>query len=445
MSTTPTGSELLWALPPDLPQDAAQSNAATAQWMDERSRALAVQDSVTACRMALGAWSLAGQSRMYYATARAMFVHVGTGEFGAPTETGVLETLLAQNPQDLVARIALSNQHRRARRLHTAETLCRTALEQHPGNPFAMGRLASMLAEQGAVQGADALFREVGARFGGVEAAIRLAPDFLHGSERIAVPQPDPLVQIAAPAQAADFIVLAGGDAGYFHRFADALANSLARSCHGVGLHLHVVDPDAAVMTRIQAMRDRLPGMSIALTVETCPVGLPHELRTTFFACARFLHLPRLLAAYAKPVLSLDIDMVVLRDVAPLLNQFAAEQADLALVHGETRDPWCALWADAVLVAPSERGAAYAALVRDYIAHFIARGEAAWFLDQIALFAAAKMGFRDRAAPVTIAWPSDIQNTRTDLAYFWSLHMSQPNNVSGPETELYRRFKENAV
>jgi hypothetical protein len=83
--------------------------------------------------------------------------------------------------------------------------------------------------------------------------------------------------------------------------------------------------------------------------------------------------------------------------------------------------------------------------VRNYIAHFIGRGEAAWFLDQVALFAAAAAGFGDRPAPLMLSLPTDIQNTRTDLAYFWSLHMSQPTNATGPETELYRRFRENAL
>jgi tetratricopeptide (TPR) repeat protein len=432
-------------LSPDPPLSLGDTVAPLAQRLEDVGRAATAVDPLTACRLALAAWGLAGSGRTHYALARSLFVHLATGELGAPIEIATLEALVAEDPKDLVALIGLSNLHRRARRLHMAETLCRTALEHWPENPFAAARLAAILAEQGAFEAADHLFRKVGARFGGVEAAIRLSPDFLRGLGSPTTPAPDALAALREPAPGTAFVVLAGGDAGYFHRFGDALANSLAKTCGGFALHFHVVDPDDAVETRLQAMRDRLPGLPIALTVETPPTTLPQHLHKTFFACARFLHLPRLQAAYRRPVLLLDIDLVVLHDVSPLLERFRMEQADLALVHGGTRDPWCRLWADAVLIAPTERGMAYAALVRDYIAHFIDRGEAAWFLDQIALFAAAAVGFRDRAAPRIIAWPTDIQNSRTDLAYFWSLHMSQPTNAAAPDSALYRQFQQNAL
>lgn len=416
-----------------------------AAWLEQESRALAPQDTVAACRLALAAWTLAGQGRTHYPTARSMFVQLGTGAFGPPPETPALESMLAENPHDLVARIALANQHRRGQRLYTAETLCRAALADYPDNPFALMRLASIQAEQGAVESADQVFQAVGARFGGVEAVIRLAPSFLRGLQALTAPDPDPLVQVTQAGKGADFIVLAGGDAAYFHRFADALVNSLARTCRGFGVHFHVVDPDPGVEARMRAMQGRLPGVPITLTVETCPPGLPAEQRKTFYACTRFLHLPRMMAAYGRPILLLDIDMVVLRDVAPLLRVFGEEQADLALVHGETHDPWCTLWADAILIAPTAPAGAFAGLVRDYIGHFIARGQAAWFLDQVALFAAAASGFRGRPAPAVIRWPTDIQNTLSDRAYFWSLHMSQPNNAGATELELYRRIAANTI
>ena len=443
----PTAAMAAWEIVGLSPEPVAamgETVAALAQRMEARSVASVATDALTACRLMLAAWGLAGKNRQYYATTRSMFVHLGTGELGSPVDAAVFEALLVADSRDLVALLGLSNIHRRARRLHTAEMLCRNALEHWPENPFAEGRLASILVEQGSLNAADALFRKLGARYGGIEAVLRFEPAFLRSLPAVDAVPADEIAPLPAGAPDVELVVLAGGDAVYFHRFADALANSLALNCRALALHFHVVDPDPAVAERLQAMRQRLPGISIALTAETLAAEFPRAHARTYFACARFLQLPRLLAAYGRPILLLDIDMVVLRDVAPLLARFRAEQADLALVHGETREPWSALWADAILIAPTPRAGAYAAMVRDYIGHFFAQGEAAWFLDQVALFAARAAGFQDRAAPVVLAWPTDIQNTRTDVAYFWSLHMSQPKNVAGPESPFYRRFRENA-
>jgi hypothetical protein len=60
----------------------------------------------------------------------------------------------------------------------------------------------------------------------------------------------------------------------------------------------------------------------------------------------------------------------------------------------------------------------------------------------VALYAARIAGFAGRAAPRFIDWPADIQNSDTRLAYFWSLHMSQPSNDAIPDSALYRSFQE---
>jgi hypothetical protein len=192
-------------------------------------------------------------------------------------------------------------------------------------------------------------------------------------------------------------------------------------------------------------MRRRLPGLPIRLTTEPLPTGLPPELRRTFFACARFLCLPQILAAYRRPVLMLDVDIVVLRDVGPLVEQLMTESADLALIHAEPRNPWCRVWAGMVLAAPTRRGLEYFTLVRNYALAVLRAGKAVWFLDQIALFAVLVAGFRDRDRPLVIEWPVDIQNSSTDHAYFWSLNVSQPSNAASPESAFYLRFNNNEI
>jgi hypothetical protein len=197
------------------------------------------------------------------------------------------------------------------------------------------------------------------------------------------------------------------------------------------------------VAPRLEAMRLRLPGLAIRLSTEELPAGLAPAQRRTFFACARFLLLPEILAHYRAPVLMLDIDAVVLRDVGPLLQQLATEAADLALIHARGADPWARLWADVVLAAPTPAALRYFERVRRYILFFLQQGRAIWFLDQVALFAVWVSDAGESPGLRLIEWPADIQNSNTSHAYFWSLHVSQPSNAAAPESPFYRAFQEN--
>lgn len=429
------------ALWPDLAAALGTPVRALAQRLHDRGVGCAAEQPVLACRLLLAAWELNRHGGTNYATARSLFVHLGTGELGAAVAAEEFDAMVAKDPADRVALIGLSNLHRRARRLSVAELLCRRVLKQWPDNPFATGRLASILTEQGRYREADRLFQDLGRGYGGVEAVIRLSPEFMETLRRDTPPsgrQPD-----RDHAEAADLVVMAGCDSIYFHRFGDALANSLAKTCRRVLLHFHVVDADDGILVRLEQMRERLPGLPIRLTSEPVPATLPPDLRRTYFACARFLRLPDVLADYQRPVLMLDVDMVVLKDVAPLVEQLRQEGADLALIHGEPRDPWCCLWADVILAAPTERTFDYLAMVRNYILHFMP--SAAWFLDQIALFAVRANGFDGRCGMKMLEWPMDIQNSGLDHTYFWSLHVSQPSNAESTESDLYLKFKANAV
>jgi len=430
------------ALAPDLGVTLGAPAAAMAERLGPVAGSLSSGDPILAARVALAAWLLAPAGSGNYATARSMFVHLGTGELGPAIADSEFEALLTRGPRDLVARLGLANRQRRAGKTAEAEALCRDALKYAPDNPFALGRLASILVDQARYREADRICQALGARYGGIEAVIRLSPDFVATLPPIDAPRWIDPPPDSVPHFDAAFVVLAGCDAGYFHRFADALANSIAKACPAAALHLHVVQPDAEVPQRLAAIRQRLPGLPILMTSEAVPEGMPPDQRRTYFACARFLRLPDLLRFYAKPVLVLDVDAIVLREVAPLLEQQQLEQADLSAIVSRISDPWARLWADVMLASPSALSIRYFETVRRYILHFLVKGQAVWFLDQIALFAAHVAGFPGEAGPRLIEWPPDLQNSHTSHAYFWSLHMSQPNNAAAPDSDFYRSFRD---
>ena len=399
--------------------------------------AIAGAQPVLGIRLALSTRRLLPQDPDLYATCRSLFAHLGVGGLGPAIDGATFEAALRANPTDLVALLGLANVRRQAHRLHEAEQLCRTALKYHPDNPFAIGRLASILFSGSRYREASRLYQTISQSHDGVESVIRLRPEFFD-TLRAEPAHETPDVVSDEPWE---LVICAGCDAKYFHRFADGLANSVARHRPSTVLHFHVVNPDDGITARIAAARQRLPILQIQLTLEQAPEALQGDSLRTFFACARFLMLPDLLRRYRCPVLILDVDAVVLCNPQPLIDQLRGENADLAMVRGDQDDPWSRYWADTILAAPTDRSLEYFDLVRRYIRHFLHQSRAIWFLDQVALCAARVAGFDGRPAPRIIDWPADIQNSDTRLAYFWSLHMSQPNNADLPESTFYLSFK----
>ena len=162
--------------------------------------------------------------------------------------------------------------------------------------------------------------------------------------------------------------------------------------------------------------------------------GWDAETCRTYFACARFRLLPHVMAAYRRPVLMLDTDLIVLRDLSALIE--AASEGDLALVASEfhRREPWNWFWADVVFAnsTPASRG--YFTLVANYIDTLLEQGKARWFLDQIALAACLLNGFRGdrhhgpyssaRHHRLQIDTPTAAIMRPAELVLFWSAHAS---------------------
>ncbi|EPY00191.1 tetratricopeptide repeat protein [Magnetospirillum fulvum] len=396
------------------------------------------RDPLLAARLAVTAWTLWPDGESHYSAARSLLVHLGTGELGAALETDTLESLLPRFPDDYVLPIALGNLERRAGHLHRAEHLYRLATARRPDLPFAPGRLAPLLAEQTRFLEADRMFQAIGRCHGGIERLIRLDPGFLATIRPMAAAVPDERAELDG--NDGDIVVVAGGDSHYFLKYSDALVNSLAISGTRARLHFHIVDPTPAAFAQAERLRRRFPALPIEVGTESTPDHIAADRKRTYYACARFLHLPDLLRHHRRPVLMLDMDMVILRDVTQLVEQFLGEGKDIALIAGTQADPWCRLWADVILVRPTPAALDYLDTVRAYIRHFFDSGDAVWFLDQVALYCAFYAGYVGRPAPRLQVWPMDLQNASADLCYFWSLHSSQPTNQGVCQSALYQKY-----
>jgi tetratricopeptide (TPR) repeat protein len=394
----------------------------------EAALAAAGHDDLAATDHALAAWDLA-PDRTTHDTAWKLCVSVGPGWIGPRIDPARLRPLLTASRAGYAAWIAHANLLRRAGARNAAEEAYRRAHAIWPQAPFAAERLASLFAEAGRFAEADALFLALGRAHGGREAIIRLDPGFLDALGKRA-PPPDLPVDAAVAQDGATppWVVMAGADGGYFARFGARFARSVRARCGIAGvLHLHLVDPAPEHLAALAALRAELAPLRVEWTIERPDLPPAPEARRTYYACARFLRLPQLLRRHRCPLVVLDIDSEVLRDLAPLTAQVIAEGADLGMIVGDPGEVWGSCWADHVALAPTPRAAEFAALVAAYIGHFLDAGRHDWFLDQVALYAVRHRGFADRAAPRCVTWSADIQNAGPE-SYVWSMHVSQPAN-----------------
>lgn len=403
-----------------------------------------------ATRDLLIAWLLKPEDRRTYQDLWTAFTKLG-GE-GIAFYQAILAT-----EDDYVAWIALGNAQRSVHYGLTAERAYRQAIALHPELPFAYSRLGCLLATQHRFIEADRLFTPVAERFDGRDQVIRLDPAFLAdldaGRCRLA-PLPvrtgDP-----RPTERA-VMVLVSCDSAYLARFGYAMVHSVLRNSGlDAGIHIHIVNPDAAAHAEIAAIRRDFPEAELHVTTEDTDLsGCHDDERKTYYACARFLHLPELLRLYRRPVLLIDVDMIVLRDLRPLLD--TVNRNDIGIVGGEQHpfEMWNTFWADVILINDTPAARRFFDRTALYIRFFLSAGKLRWFLDQMALYAVYFVGCGSDLPPRLTLFPKDIHRLAVnfdpaadseaaeDGCFFWSMHASYPEAeavVHLPRFQQYQR------
>ena len=201
-------------------------------------------------------------------------------------------------------------------------------------------------------------------------------------------------------------------------------------------LHVHVYDPDDRIVDEVREVARQAGLARFALSCENCPFPQNEkQQRKSYYACGRLLHLPHWLKCYDRPVLSLDVDIIVKGGLDPLIA--AAAGNDLALNRREPIDsPWLDVIANIIVANPTAAARRYLAAAGNYALHLIKREREAWLVDQSALFCVLKMMAR-YTQPPAVAWISEAQQ-----ACLWHYGAANEHSVLDPN---YRKYADKSI
>lgn len=125
---------------------------------------------------------------------------------------------------------------------------------------------------------------------------------------------------------AAPFVLCAGMNEHYLDRFGLPAVTAVAAALTDVSdatFHLHIVDPTPQLGAKIDALRAAVPSLRLGLSTETYHHTLQGYGRATYYACARFVRAPEIMAHYRKPLMVVDIDIDRIAHVPQIMTGFA--------------------------------------------------------------------------------------------------------------------------
>jgi hypothetical protein len=149
-------------------------------------------------------------------------------------------------------------------------------------------------------------------------------------------------------------VLLACCDEVYFHRFACDLAASARRTSPGVRMHIHIYEPSSRCIDDAMGLQHRL-GEGMTVSYELAGRSPYRTASTFFFTTARFAIANHILERSRAPVLMIDVDGIVCRDLEPEIRALAKWDVGLVLRPKQKRI-WRRVLACAVLLNPTEEG-----------------------------------------------------------------------------------------
>jgi hypothetical protein len=240
------------------------------------------------------------------------------------------------------------------------------------------------------------------------------APAYLAG---LGDDDPGPLLRHdPRPIPMADFVVLAACDGGYFTRFAPLLAESVAAvEGERAILHINVVNPGDDAEAMIADLQARHPRLRVSRQ-DGQVVGRP----SAYYACNRFLVAPALLDRYRRPLVIVDIDVTLRRDLAGLLPHLA--RCDVGLFEWANPIPSIRCFCMLSVAADTVEARRFLTVMGRYAKRKLAQG-ALWMTDQASLWSVS------RALGIGLHGPRWGDLTQLTGASYESFVVSNEENV----------------
>jgi hypothetical protein len=173
------------------------------------------------------------------------------------------------------------------------------------------------------------------------------------------------------PAPDGEPVLLACCDEIYFERFARQLAASACQASAGLHVHIHLFEPSGRCLEDAALLQHRL-GNRLTFSHESAGRSPYPERSPYFFTAGRFAVAHRVLETCGVPVLLIDVDGIVHRDLVPEIESFGACDVGLILRPARKR-PWRRVLACAVLLNPTPAGRRFSAQLAAAIEHVLQR------------------------------------------------------------------------
>ena len=361
----------------------------------------------------------------------------------------VEDAALAAGPgADFIDHLALANTALAIEDLAGARAHLERAHALRPDWPHVLQRLGCLDALGGRLRSADTLLRASAAQGMPPDDYVRLDPDFLAAldtgpeiSGRLLGGESTELAAITDMGDAR-CVIYAACDVVYFRRFAYPLMHSLDQHAGcGFVFHLHLFNPDRWIAEEVAALPMGRWCRALRISEEHRSFNTQDEAKT-WYSCARLFPLPEMLLRYRRPLMMVDLDILALAPITPLLDLGATADAALLRWSAGRWRIWDHFSASTVLVQPTPGGLRFATMLANYTRQFVDRPGGAWFLDQIALFAAhahlAERGVKFGAIPpATYSLYARDGAVPSPGAVFWSVTANLRDSVSAMDSQLF--------
>jgi len=235
-------------------------------------------------------------------------------------------------------------------------------------------------------------------------------------------------------------ILFVSCDHRYFLEYAIPLVLSIAAAAIECTVHLHVINPGRGFWPALELVRERVAPLRLIVSSE-CAHTDQFGPANVYFATIRYCRLFQVLRANSAPVVILDADMIVRRDLTHVLGP-----ADLRSPIGLCRQPDEPIWQEMVAAMgyyePQPTALAFAGEVARFIAYNLLQHRACWFLDQVAIYVAWRK-HRD-FTPFQFFKHDDVYDIQhLDSATIWTLDANKnfDSKLKVAQRDLLARYR----